>query len=156
MWRSSFLLPFLVLLLLLRIASVGSSPSYLSVCDVANLSPCRSFIMGVASKPSASCCSRLVVAIMRSPYPKCLCSVLRGGNSSVAVNEAQALALAGACELWPHPLRRCFDGSATTDSPTKYPKVISANSTRALESYCPDCRDGSIDDPSSLIPIPPP
>ncbi|KAG1333997.1 hypothetical protein COCNU_03G001160 [Cocos nucifera] len=156
MWRSSFLLPLILVLLLLPVALVGSSPSNLSVCAVANLSPCRSFIMGVASRPSALCCKRLVVA-MRSANPNCLCSILRDGFSSVAVNEAQALALAGACKLRPHPVRRCFDGFRTTKTPTKYPKGIPANSSHVphTDGFCPGCRNGSIDDPGSLIPIPP-
>lgn len=72
-----------------------------------NLSPCLNFITGNSSTPSSGCCTQLS-SVVRS-QPQCLCQVLNGGGSSlgVTINQTQALALPGACNVRTPPITQC-------------------------------------------------
>lgn len=75
-----------------------------------SLSPCLNYISGNSSTPSSGCCSQLG-SVVRS-QPQCLCQVLNGGGSSLGINinQTQALALPGACNVQTPPLSRCNSG----------------------------------------------
>lgn len=79
-----------------------------------SLSPCLNYITGNSSTPSSSCCSQLAT-VVRS-QPQCLCQVLNGGASSLGmnINQTQALALPGACNVQTQPVSRC-NGRSITD-----------------------------------------
>lgn len=75
-----------------------------------SLSPCLNYITGNSSTPSSGCCSQLA-SVVRS-QPQCLCQVLSGGGSSLGlnINQTQALALPGACEVQTPPTSQCNNG----------------------------------------------
>lgn len=72
-----------------------------------SLSPCLNYITGNSSTPSSNCCTQLA-SVVRS-QPQCLCQVLTGGGSSLGinVNQTQALALPGACNVQTPPISSC-------------------------------------------------
>lgn len=74
---------------------------------IISMSPCLNYITGNSSTPSSGCCSQLASVVRSSP--QCLCEVLNGGGSSlgVNVNQTQALALPGACNVQTPPLSQC-------------------------------------------------
>lgn len=74
---------------------------------IISMSPCLNYISGNSSTPSSGCCTQLA-SVVRS-QPQCLCEVLNGGGSSVGINinQTQALALPGACNVQTPPLSRC-------------------------------------------------
>ncbi|KAI4345657.1 hypothetical protein L6164_012757 [Bauhinia variegata] len=82
-----------------------------------SLSPCLNYITGNSSTPSSSCCSQLS-AVVRS-QPQCLCQVLGGGGSSLGINinQTQALALPGACNVQTPPVSQCNAAATPADSP---------------------------------------
>ncbi|XP_068651105.1 non-specific lipid transfer protein GPI-anchored 5-like [Aristolochia californica] len=90
-----------------------------SSCTTAlvSLSPCLNYITGNSSSPSSSCCSQLASVV--ESQPKCLCSVLSGGGSSLGlnINQTQALALPGACKVQTPPVSRCSGAGAPSTSP---------------------------------------
>ncbi|GAY40661.1 hypothetical protein CUMW_053680 [Citrus unshiu] len=71
------------------------------------LAPCLNYITGNSSTPSSSCCSQLASVVQSQP--RCLCSVLNSGGSSlgIAINQSQALALPGACNVQTPPASEC-------------------------------------------------
>ncbi|XP_031395931.1 non-specific lipid-transfer protein-like protein At2g13820 isoform X2 [Punica granatum] len=75
------------------------------------LSPCLNFVTGSSSTPSSSCCSQLASVVQSQP--QCLCMVLNNGGASlgVTINQTQALALPGACNVQTPPVSRCNAGS---------------------------------------------
>ena len=72
-----------------------------------SLSPCLNYITGNTSTPSSSCCTQLAIVVRSKP--QCLCEVLNGGASSLGIdiNQTQALALPGACNVQTPPASRC-------------------------------------------------
>ncbi|KAM0951878.1 putative plant non-specific lipid-transfer protein/Par allergen [Dioscorea sansibarensis] len=78
---------------------------------ITSLSPCLGFISGntTATAPSPMCCSQLASVI--SSQAQCLCSVVNGGGAAaqlgLVLNQTQALALPGACNLKIPPLSQC-------------------------------------------------
>lgn len=75
-----------------------------------SMSPCLDYITGNSSRPSSSCCSQLGNAV--KSQPQCLCEVIKGGGSSssslgINVNQTQAMALPGACNVQTPPVSRC-------------------------------------------------
>lgn len=72
-----------------------------------SMSPCLNYITGNSSNPSSQCCQQLASVVRSSP--QCLCEVLNGGSSSLGinVNQTQALALPGACNVQTPPISRC-------------------------------------------------
>ncbi|KAM4126369.1 hypothetical protein ACJW30_02G008400 [Castanea mollissima] len=67
-----------------------------------------------------SCCSQLA-SVVRS-QPQCLCQVLNGGSSSLGINinQTQALALPGACNVQTPPLSSC-NAASPSNSPAGSP-----------------------------------
>ncbi|XVF66653.1 hypothetical protein PTKIN_Ptkin10aG0054200 [Pterospermum kingtungense] len=83
-----------------------------------SLSPCLNYITGNLSTPSQQCCTQLANVVRSSP--QCLCQVLNGGASSlgITVNQTQALALPGSCNVKTPPISSCNAASpAPADSP---------------------------------------
>lgn len=74
---------------------------------IISMSPCLNYITGNSSTPSSGCCSQLSSVVRSSP--QCLCQVLNGGGSSLGinVNQTQALALPGACNVQTPPISQC-------------------------------------------------
>ena len=74
---------------------------------IISMSPCLNYITGNSSTPSSSCCTQLASAV--KSQPQCLCEVVNGGASSlgVNVNQTQALALPGACNVQTPSIGRC-------------------------------------------------
>ncbi|KAG6438299.1 hypothetical protein SASPL_103236 [Salvia splendens] len=91
-----------------------------SGCTVAlmSLSPCLNYVSGNSSDPSSSCCSSLSSVV--DSQPQCLCTLLKGGGSSlgITVNQTLALALPGVCKVQTPPMSRCDD---VNGSPTSAP-----------------------------------
>ncbi|WJZ87129.1 hypothetical protein VitviT2T_006531 [Vitis vinifera] len=90
---------------------------------IISMSPCLNYISGNSSTPSSGCCTQLA-SVVRS-QPQCLCEVLNGGGSSVGINinQTQALALPGACNVQTPPLSRCNGNAASpADSPAAMPE----------------------------------
>lgn len=85
----------------------GVSAQLSCTTAIVGLAPCMGYITGNASTPSSSCCSQLSSVV--SNQPQCLCSVLNGGGSSFGINlnQTQALALPGACNVQTPPASRC-------------------------------------------------
>ncbi|XP_059461196.1 non-specific lipid transfer protein GPI-anchored 5 [Corylus avellana] len=106
-------------------AGVAAQSSCTSV--IISMSPCLNYITGNSSTPSSGCCTQLA-SVVRS-QPQCLCEVLNGGGSSLGinVNQTQALALPGACNVQTPPLSRCNAASSPADSPAGTPD--SSNTT---------------------------
>lgn len=71
------------------------------------LSPCLSYVTGKSSTPSTSCCSQLTTVVQSQP--RCLCSVMNGGGSSlgITINQTLALSLPTACSVKTPPVSRC-------------------------------------------------
>lgn len=74
---------------------------------IISLSPCLSYIVGNSSTPSSACCTQLAGVVTNQA--QCLCTVLNGGGSSFGLNlnQTQALALPGACNVQTPPLSQC-------------------------------------------------
>lgn len=72
-----------------------------------SMSPCLNYITGNSSTPSSQCCTQLASVVRSSP--QCLCAVLNGGGSSLGINinQTQAIALPGACNVQTPPISRC-------------------------------------------------
>lgn len=71
------------------------------------LSPCLNYITGNSSKPDSGCCTQLSSVVKSKP--ECLCQVLNGGGSSfgIQINQTQAQALPGICNVKTPPLSTC-------------------------------------------------
>uniref|UniRef100_A0A2N9F4P8 Bifunctional inhibitor/plant lipid transfer protein/seed storage helical domain-containing protein n=1 Tax=Fagus sylvatica TaxID=28930 RepID=A0A2N9F4P8_FAGSY len=89
---------------------------------IISMSPCLNYITGNSSTPSSGCCSQLA-SVVRS-QPQCLCQVLNGGGSSLGINinQTQALALPGACNVQTPPLSQCNAAASPAGSPAGTPE----------------------------------
>ncbi|KAF8016760.1 hypothetical protein BT93_H2093 [Corymbia citriodora subsp. variegata] len=118
-----------------------------------SLSPCLNYITGNSSTPSSNCCTQLA-SVVRS-QPQCLCQVLSGGSSSLGinVNQTQALALPGACNVQTPPISSC-NAASPAESPSETPDssttVPSGNGSKTI----PSTQDGSSDAGSIKLSIP--
>ncbi|KAH6769921.1 Bifunctional inhibitor/lipid-transfer protein/seed storage 2S albumin superfamily protein [Perilla frutescens var. hirtella] len=85
-----------------------------------SMSPCLTYISGNSSTPSSACCSQLRTVV--GSEPQCLCQVLNGGGSNLGlnINQTQAMALPGACNVQTPPLSRC-NAASPADSPGSAP-----------------------------------
>ncbi|KAJ9182135.1 hypothetical protein P3X46_006161 [Hevea brasiliensis] len=92
-----------------------------------SMSPCLNYITGNSSTPSSQCCTQLSSVVRSSP--QCLCEVLNGGGSSLGINinQTQALALPGACNVQTPPTSRC-NATSPAASPAGTPEVPSTPS----------------------------
>ncbi|OWM74297.1 non-specific lipid-transfer protein-like protein At2g13820 isoform X1 [Punica granatum] len=105
------------------------------------LSPCLNFVTGSSSTPSSSCCSQLASVVQSQP--QCLCMVLNNGGASlgVTINQTQALALPGACNVQTPPVSRCNAGAG---GPAMAPNLASAGSPQALPGNNDTPSDSSV------------
>ncbi|OWM77062.1 hypothetical protein CDL15_Pgr002586 [Punica granatum] len=96
----------LVAVLVVAAATLWAGAAAQSSSDCTNvlisMFPCLNYISGNSSTPSSNCCSQLD-SIVRS-QPQCPCQVLNGGASSlgITINQTQAMALPGACNVQTH------------------------------------------------------
>lgn len=138
-----------VAMLWVRVAAQSSCTNVLI-----SLSPCLNYITGNSSNPSPNCCAQLA-SVVRS-QPQCLCQVLSGGGSSLGinVNQTQALALPGACNVQTPPISRC-NAASPAESPSETPEspttVPSGNGSKTIPSTQ---EDGSSDAGSIRLSIP--
>ncbi|KAJ6721522.1 BIFUNCTIONAL INHIBITOR/LIPID-TRANSFER PROTEIN/SEED STORAGE 2S ALBUMIN SUPERFAMILY PROTEIN [Salix viminalis] len=93
-----------------------------------SMSPCLNYITGNSSTPSSQCCTQLSSVVRSSP--QCLCQVLKGGGSSLGinVNQTQAIALPGACNVQTPPISSCNNGASPAASPAGTPEAPSTPS----------------------------
>lgn len=100
----------------------GSMAQSSSSCTnvIVSMSPCLDYITGNSSTPTSSCCTQLA-SVVRS-QPQCLCEVLNGGASSLSinVNQTQAMALPGACNVQTPPISQCNGKNKTLKPKMQY------------------------------------
>ncbi|XP_058078859.1 non-specific lipid transfer protein GPI-anchored 5-like [Magnolia sinica] len=101
---------------------------------IISLSPCLAYITGNTSTPSSSCCSQLS-NVVKSQAP-CLCTLLNGGGSSLGltINQTQALALPGACNVQTPPVSQCNGAAGPTTTPTPPKETPATPSTPTVPS----------------------
>ncbi|XP_043693805.1 non-specific lipid transfer protein GPI-anchored 5-like isoform X3 [Telopea speciosissima] len=120
---------------------VGASAQSSCTNALVSMSPCLNYITGNSSTPSSSCCSQLA-SVVKS-QPQCLCQVLSGGGSSLGinVNQTQALALPGACNVQTPSVSKC---NAASPSPTETPSTPSSGTGSKTVPSTDASSDGSI------------
>ncbi|XP_008775111.2 non-specific lipid transfer protein GPI-anchored 19-like [Phoenix dactylifera] len=132
-----------ILMAMLWMGASAQSSSCTSA--LVNLSPCLNYITGNESTPSSSCCSQLASVVQSEP--QCLCTVLNGGASSlgIAINQTQALALPGACNVQTPPVSRCNAIGGPAGSPTSpsVPTVPSGGGSKDVPATGTDFSDGA-------------
>ncbi|CAD6226595.1 unnamed protein product [Miscanthus lutarioriparius] len=109
----------------------SSSSSGSCLTEMVSLYPCLGYISGNSTSPRASCCSALSSVVASNP--RCLCTVLGGGASSlgVTVNSTRALELPGACNVKTPPPSECKSvGVPVPSSPTS-PATTPSSTTPA-------------------------
>ncbi|KAG1347747.1 non-specific lipid-transfer protein-like protein [Cocos nucifera] len=97
---------------------------------ILSLAPCLNYITGNSSTPSSSCCSQLASVVQSQP--RCLCTLLNGGASSlgITINQTVALALPGACKVQTPPVSQCNAvAGGPAASPPKSPSTPATPST---------------------------
>ncbi|KAL3531322.1 hypothetical protein ACH5RR_010644 [Cinchona calisaya] len=121
--------------------------------ELASLYPCLNYVTGNSSSPSPTCCTQLA-GVVKS-QPRCLCSLLNGGASSVGINVNQTLALAlpGACQVQTPPSSQCNAGNAPTSSPAPAgsPPADSSNETPETQTT-PSASDTPAANGSKTVP----
>ncbi|XP_019421683.1 PREDICTED: non-specific lipid transfer protein GPI-anchored 2-like isoform X5 [Lupinus angustifolius] len=135
----------LVLVALAMLLKGGAGQSS-CVTTLISLSPCLNYISGNSSTPSSGCCSQLASVVRSSP--QCLCQVLNGGGSSLGINinQTQALALPGACNVQTPPTSQC-----NAASPAKSPNSIPSGTG---SKTVPTTQNGSSNGNSIKLSIP--
>ncbi|CAK9154403.1 unnamed protein product [Ilex paraguariensis] len=121
--------------------------------EIISMSPCLNYINGNSSTPSSGCCTQLS-SIVRSK-PQCLCAVLNGGGSSLGlnINQTQALALPGACNVQTPPPSRC-NAASPTDSPKGTPETEKTEPSGRGSNTVPSTDNGSSDASSTKLAAP--
>ncbi|KAL4272744.1 hypothetical protein GQ457_13G026830 [Hibiscus cannabinus] len=115
-----------------------------------SLSPCLNYITGTSSTPSQQCCAQLANVVRSSP--QCLCQVLNGGGSSLGINinQTQAIALPGSCNVRTPPISSCNVASpAPADSPVGPPESGSITPTGGGSKTVPSAQEGGSSDGST-------
>ncbi|XWS53960.1 hypothetical protein CRYUN_Cryun10bG0045700 [Craigia yunnanensis] len=115
-----------------------------------SLSPCLNYISGNSSTPSQQCCTQLANVVRSSP--QCLCEVLNGGGASlgITINQTQALALPGSCNVQTPPISSCNAASpAPADSPVGSPESRSIIPTGGGSKTVPSTQEGGSSDGST-------
>ncbi|GLT78545.1 hypothetical protein SLA2020_500760 [Shorea laevis] len=107
-----------------------------------SLSPCLNYITGNSSNPSSQCCSQLASVVRSSP--QCLCQVLSGGGSSLGINinQTQALALPGACNVQTPPISQC-SAASPAGSPAGSPEASTTFTPGSGPKTAPSTQNGS-------------
>ncbi|KAK9933261.1 hypothetical protein M0R45_020462 [Rubus argutus] len=134
----------LVTMILARAAAQSSCTNV-----IISMSPCLNYITGNSSTPSSGCCSQLASVVRSSP--QCLCEVLNGGGSSlgIKVNQTQALALPGACNVQTPPLSQC-NAASPADSPAGTPDDSSNTTPSGSGSKTVPSTDNGSSDGNSI------
>ncbi|KAF5752259.1 non-specific lipid-transfer protein-like protein [Tripterygium wilfordii] len=134
-----------LILVVVTMMCAGAAAQSSSSCTTVliSMSPCLNYITGNSSTPSTQCCTQLSNVVRSSP--QCLCEVLKGGGSSLGinVNQTQALALPGACNVQTPPISQC-DASSPADSPAGTPSTPNTPSDNGSKTV-PATQDGSSD-----------
>ncbi|XP_038982037.1 sialidase-like [Phoenix dactylifera] len=102
---------------------------------ILSLAPCLNYITGNSSTPSSSCCSQLASVVQSQP--RCLCTLLNGGASSlgITINQTRALALPGACKVKTPPVSQCNAvAGGPAASPAESPEAPSTPATPTTPS----------------------
>ncbi|GFZ08871.1 bifunctional inhibitor/lipid-transfer protein/seed storage 2S albumin superfamily protein [Actinidia rufa] len=118
-----------------------------------SMSPCLNYITGNSSTPSSGCCQQLA-SVVRS-QPQCLCEAVNGGGSSMGinVNQTQALALPGACNVQTPPISRC-NAPSPADSPARTTQAPNTIPSGTGSKTVPSTEDGSSDASSAKMTVP--
>nr|POE88905.1 isoform 3 of non-specific lipid transfer protein gpi-anchored 2 [Quercus suber] len=126
-------------------AMAQSSCTYVII----SMSPCLNYITGNSSTPSSGCCSQLA-SVDRS-QPQCLCQVLIGGDKSLGIhiNQTQALAQPGTCNVQTPPLSRCNAAASPADSPSGSPESSNTVPSGSRSKTVPSAK-GSTSTESSI------
>ncbi|KAJ0982506.1 hypothetical protein J5N97_010761 [Dioscorea zingiberensis] len=111
----------MIMAMLMAINVSGQQPTCMPA--ITSLSPCLGFISGngTATGPSPVCCSQL--ASVLTSQAQCLCSVLNGtvaAQIGLILNQTQALALPGACNLQAPQFSQC---NAVAGAPAATPAI---------------------------------
>ncbi|XP_047951163.1 non-specific lipid transfer protein GPI-anchored 5-like [Salvia hispanica] len=115
-----------------------------------SMSPCLNYISGNSSSPSSGCCSQLRTVV--GSQPQCLCEVLNGGGSNLGlnINQTQALALPGACNVQTPPLTQC-NAASPAGSPGSAPESPNTGSGDGSKTTPNGGGDGSSDATSNKL-----
>ncbi|KAJ6813477.1 non-specific lipid-transfer protein-like protein [Iris pallida] len=98
---------------------------------ITSLAPCLGFITGNSSTPSSSCCPRSPASSNQAQF----CTVLNGAPQlPFVVNQTQALALPGACNIQTPPLSQC---NAASGSAAPAPAPTSTETPSATTAPSP-------------------
>ncbi|PSS01429.1 Non-specific lipid-transfer protein-like protein [Actinidia chinensis var. chinensis] len=118
-----------------------------------SMSPCLNYITGNSSTPSSGCCQQLA-SVVRS-QPQCLCEAVNGGGSSmgIKVNQTQALALPGACNVQTPSISRC-NAASPVDSPARTTQAPNTIPSGTGSKTVPSTEDGSSDASSARMTVP--
>ncbi|XP_059648835.1 non-specific lipid transfer protein GPI-anchored 5-like [Cornus florida] len=137
-----------VLVTMLCAEAAAQSSSCTNV--IISMSPCLNYITGNSSTPSSGCCTQLATVVRSEP--QCLCQVLTGGGSSLGINinQTQALALPGACNVQTPPISRC-NSASPANSPAGTPESPSSGTG---SKTVPSTETGSSDGNSISLTIP--
>ncbi|XP_019168062.1 PREDICTED: protein YLS3-like isoform X2 [Ipomoea nil] len=120
---------------LAMVAMIRAAAAQSGGCTTAILSmaSCLDYVTGKAPSPSSGCCTAFS-GVLKS-QPRCLCTIVNGGGSSVGVqiNQTLALQLPDSCKLKTPPVSKCNeagDGPAISPvgSPEDSPAVGASNS----------------------------
>nr|GLL46698.1 protein YLS3-like isoform X1 [Ipomoea trifida] len=123
---------------LAMVAMISAAAAQSGGCTTAILSmaSCLDYVTGKAPSPSSGCCTAFS-GVLKS-QPRCLCTIVNGGGSSVGVqiNQTLALQLPDSCKVKTPPVSKCNnggDGSAISPvgSPGDSPAVAASNSAAA-------------------------
>ncbi|KAG6435569.1 hypothetical protein SASPL_100443 [Salvia splendens] len=108
---------------LVAIAVVSTMVKGQSDCTsvIVSMASCLNYVSGSAATPSASCCSALDNVV--KTQPRCLCTIVNGGGSSlgVSINQTLALGLPGVCKVDTPPTSRCNVVNGPVGSPESAP-----------------------------------
>ncbi|XVF63080.1 hypothetical protein PTKIN_Ptkin09bG0060200 [Pterospermum kingtungense] len=112
-----------------------------------SLSPCLNYITGNTSTPSQQCCTQLANVVRSSP--QCLCQVLNGGGSSlgITINQTQALALPGSCNIKTPPISSC---NAASPAPVGSPESGSITPAGGGSKTVPSTQEDGSSDGSTI------
>ncbi|XP_057771660.1 non-specific lipid transfer protein GPI-anchored 5-like isoform X2 [Salvia miltiorrhiza] len=99
---------------------------------IVSMASCLSYVSGSAATPSTSCCSALANVV--KTQPRCLCTIVNGGGSSlgVSINQTLALGLPGVCKVDTPPTSRCNESAppeSVDGSPAGSPSVTGSKTT---------------------------
>ncbi|KAL1543272.1 non-specific lipid transfer protein GPI-anchored 5-like isoform X2 [Salvia divinorum] len=122
-----------IIVTLLAIAVVPTVVRGQSDCTsvIVSMASCLNYVSGSAATPSASCCSALANVV--KTQPRCLCTIVNGGGSSlgVSINQTLALGLPGVCKVDTPPTSRCNESAPpeSADGMPGSPSVTGSKTT---------------------------